>query len=159
MNKVIFLDFDGPLITYRTIVANGGLPKHTDGVERRFFDETALKLISSIARVAKAGIVVSSTFRDSPCFERMGQNLGLPIIGRLDPFRDPMPIRGEEIRQWLEKNPNVKNYAIVDDDKDFYDYQKPYLVSTPEEDGFTWSCAVQLAKILDINIWDVNKPR
>lgn len=156
--KVLFLDFDGPLITHRTIVANGGIPKSTDGLERRFFDETALKLLSGITRASKAVIIVSSTWRDSPCFERMANNLGLPIVGRLGPMTDPMPKRGEEIKQWLADKPHVTHYAIIDDSGDMLEEQQPHFVKVDEENGITWEAAVKLAEILGIDIWTVNHP-
>ncbi len=159
MNTVIFLDFDGVLITHRTIIANGGIPKTTDGNERRFFDETAIKLLSGIARTIKAGIVVSSTWRASPCYERMGKNLGLPIIGRL-PLNTGVDNehRGKEIKGWLARNPEITNYAILDDDTDFLEEQIPHFVQVPEKDGITWECALRLCRILNVNIWNVNKP-
>lgn len=156
--KVIFLDIDGPLISYRTIVANGGIPKTTDGVERRFFDETALKLLSGIARTSKAVIIISSTWRDSPCFDRMANNLGLPIVGRLNSVVDPAPKRGEEIKQWLADKPHVTHYAIIDDDDDMLAEQQDHFVKVNDEDGITWKDAVRLAEILGISIWSVNHP-
>lgn len=156
--KVIFLDIDGPLITLRTIVANGGIPKSTDGVERRFFDETALKLLSGICRTSKAKIIISSTWRNSPCFDRMANNLGLPIIGRLSNTPDPVPPRGEEIRQWLLNHPEVTHYAIIDDDSDMLPEQEPYFVKVEDFNGITWEAAVKLADILGISIWSVNYP-
>lgn len=155
--KIIFLDFDGPLISYRSILANGGIPMSTNEPDIKFFDETAIKLIKSIANHTNAKIIVSSTWRDSPCYENMADNLDLPISGRL-PLYDGKLTRGEEIRRWLNDNPRVTQYAIVDDDKDFYDYQLPHLVNTPESNGFTWACAVKLAILMGVHIWDVNRP-
>jgi hypothetical protein len=55
--------------------------------------------------------------------------------------------RGDEIREWLRKNPEVTKYAILDDDSDFYPDQP--LFKTTFETGLTDEIAKQVTNYLN----------
>jgi len=153
--KVIFLDIDGVLKSYRTAVAYGDRSWSGDAGIRAKMDDVAIRLIDGIARQAGASIVLSSSWRNDRDWEAIGPALGLEIIDRTPNHCS----RGEEIQQWLGNHRDVECYAIVDDEVEgMLPEQQPYFVHTNQFDGFTWSNATQLARILGINIYDVNRP-
>ena len=158
MNTVIFLDFDGVLVTHRTIVANGGVPRATGGLNKRFFDETAIKLISGIARVCKGGIVLTSTWRGHKPHVEIAKDLGLPIIGITPYINENTTPRGIEIQAWLDSHSEVSNYVIIDDEDDMLLGHRPRFVKVDEHEGVTWKDALKICEILGVNIWEVNKP-
>lgn len=121
--KVIFLDFDGVLNI---------IPKSYDQFGGTFHDEFVENLKSIIDQTG-AKIVVSSTWRLSGIsFLRdmwKFRNYPREIIGTTP---DTNFTRGHEIQMWLDRNPDVENYVILDDDNDMLDSQIPNFVKTSE---------------------------
>jgi hypothetical protein len=154
--KIVFLDIDGVLNSHRTAVAFGGYPFEVDGKDRAMFDEVALSLIRGIIQTAGASVVLSSSWRITHAWEKVGKCLDLPIIDKTPSLPGN---RGSEIAWWLAKHPKVESYAILDDSPDMLDSQKPCFVQTTMEDGFTWRDAMKLAALMGIEIYDVNHPR
>lgn len=151
--KVIFLDIDGVLNSHRSAVAFGGMPFDVHAHRGRF-DEIAIRLIGGIAEVSGAQIVLSSSWRNDTNWEQIGPALGLAIVDRTPSMLGP---RGREIAAWLAAHPEVTAYAIVDDDGDMLPEQRPYFVHTDMAEGFTWECALKLAELMGINIYDVRR--
>mgnify|MGYP003604769410 CR=1 FL=1 len=56
-------------------------------------------------------------------------------------------LRGDEVNAWLERHPEVTRYAILDDDRDFYDSQP--LFQTTFEHGLTDEIAKQVTDYLN----------
>ena len=56
----------------------------------------------------------------------------IPLI-----FESFQAIRGTEIKYFLEKNPDISDYLIIDDNFDFLKSQKPHLILTDASNGFT----------------------
>lgn len=156
--KVVFLDIDGVLNSHRTAICFGGYPFEVDGKDRSMFDEVALGLIRGIVATSGAKVVLSSSWRITHRFDKVGQALELPIIDRTPSCSG---IRGDEIKAWLEAetSPAIECYAIIDDNSDMLGEQMPFFVQTSMEDGFRWADAVKLARLLGIEIYDVNHPR
>lgn len=156
--KVLFLDIDGVLNSHRSAYAFGGFPFDVDKHRNRF-DEVAVSLIRNVAKASGAQIVLSSSWRTDKDWERIGHGLNLPITDRT-PDMHPGP-RGAEIAAWLADHPEVECYAIVDDDPDMLDEQKPYFVQTRHEDGLSYADANKLAELLGCTSSDVlriNRP-
>lgn len=152
--KVIFLDIDGVLNSYRTAIAFGGMPFDVRA-HRHKFDEVAVRLIGGIAEAAGATIVLSSSWRNDVDWARIGPALGLKIEDRTPSLLGP---RGKEIAAWLFNHPEVDSYAIVDDDGDMLPEQMPFFVHTNMHNGLTWDDASKLAELLGIAIFDVHRP-
>lgn len=55
--------------------------------------------------------------------------------------------RGQEIKEWLMKNREVRRYAILDDSSDFYDYQPHFKTSWKE--GITPEIAKEVTDFLN----------
>lgn len=152
--KVVFLDIDGVLNSFRTAVAHGGYPHGLTKEALAKFDQTALALIRGICAVAGARIVLSSSWRILHRFQDVAEALVLPIVDRTPALAGP---RGKEIAQWLSEHPDVETYAIVDDDSDMLPEQQANFVHTNGEDGFVWKDAVKLSEILGVDVYDAGR--
>jgi hypothetical protein len=150
--KIVFLDFDGPIIP------------EASHLHHRLAEEKAwppcIAALNHITESTGAQIVVSSAWRAGGLAEM--QNLlkswgakakvaGMtPVIYKSNPDNTAahFPTRGEEIAEYLKKNPKVESFVILDDDNDM-DQLKPYLVQTPFSTGITEKHANQAIKILN----------
>lgn len=146
--KVVFLDFDGPLINDRTAMTYGGLDEGADPV-----------LVNLLRRAGMTGIkLVISSDRRTQVEKTFGflDDLGLrkflhddwctpvlpsPYFGDADPVGDEdydawlTTRRGSEIDAWLKKHPEVRLYRIVDDDPAMLPGQMPWFVKCDTHDG------------------------
>ena len=158
--KIVFLDIDGVLNSQRTCIAFGGYPNQPTGFHRDMFDEVAIRLIRGIVKEAGAKIVLSSTWRILNHWNEVGQGLELPIIDATPRLAGH---RGEEIQQWMDdyiannENAEITTYAIIDDDSDMLESQLSNFVHTSNFDGFSWENAMQLCRLLHVDIYDVNR--
>lgn len=117
--KIIFLDVDGVLNSYRNVVADGGFPfpkVHPRAQEPRHAEENldrlAVGMIRKLCIEFDAQIVLSSTWRMHVNAVEFGKRWDLPIIDCTDlQMSKPM-----SIKRWLAENPDVKNYVVLDDD-------------------------------------------
>lgn len=153
--KVVFLDIDGVLNSHRTYIAFGGIPRTTARNCRATLDEVAIRLIGGIVHASNAKVVLSSTLRKHSDWLDYGPALDLPIIDRTP---SGIGSRGREIADWLAVHPEVKQYAIIDDDSDMLQEQFPFFVHTSYLEGFSFANATKLAELMGINIHDVNDP-
>jgi hypothetical protein len=103
--KVIFLDIDG--------VLNCAQPADTEHrlVEPR---PDLVSLINGLCQRTGASIVLSSTWRGDPEALKVARQCGLQFADTLHD-ETARQERGTLIRQWLERHPEVANYAVVDD--------------------------------------------
>ncbi|WP_148716474.1 HAD domain-containing protein [Chitinolyticbacter meiyuanensis] len=151
--KVLFLDFDGVLNSIKTATAFGGYPLSLDQVG--MFDQTALQLIRNL-RGAGVSIVLSTTWRLF-CEQRdIERAMGFELAGETP--RSESGRRGEEIKAWLDANPDVTDYAIVDDDSDMLPEQLSRFVKTDAHEGLTLADFCRICTILGIDPGDT-RPR
>lgn len=160
MRKIIFLDVDGVLNSEKSIVETymfrkeNNLPKGaTDEV---FPDEYLLNLKDLIDKTG-AFIVISSTWRRHYPNDRKWNKL----IANLKKYNldtkiiDSTPIlykqRGEEIREWLSKNPDVTNFVIIDDDSDMCEFTNTHLAKCSWKTGFIEDVKNKALEILNKN--------
>ena len=160
IDKVIFLDIDGVLVTTRSFIANRG---------KRLFDCIAAAMLR---RVCENGvsIVISSTWRfradltgksDCPTDNQLHDNLMseglLPYLHSdwktVDLHRACADqIRGDEIAEWLSRHPEVTHYAIIDDDVDMtLEQKRDHFVRTDAMNGFMYEHYKSLVEILEVN--------
>lgn len=127
--KVIFLDVDGVLNT-----RPGSL------------DAAKLQLLTQIVQETGAQIVLSSTWRKH---QHLKNRLQSALSARALKLYSSTPVleyeeyglmrarpRGEEIRAWLDENPHVSQFVILDDDPNMVTL-KPLLVQTQSDTGLT----------------------
>lgn len=112
--KVIFLDFDGVLVTHNS--------------PPRGCDSACVGHLNEIVRRTGANIVVSSTWRMFPNYKDILKKWGVAgsVIGctPLPAFRDDINLyaaksRGQEILDWISGSPGFNGeFCILDDDPD-----------------------------------------
>jgi hypothetical protein len=138
-------------------------------------DRLAAELVNKLCEATGAYIVVSSSWRVGSTLAQvriMLETLGVNpkyILGKTDTMnghrggqiaRFKSAISSPDGLKWLKKcelvdedlvlaeKVYVESYAIVDDDSDMREDQKPYFVNTTFMDGLTCALAVELGKIL-----------
>jgi hypothetical protein len=147
--KVVFLDFDGPII-----------PEQSH-LERRPLKQKAwppaITALNRITRTTGAKIVVSSTWRLAG-FEDVrrhlrnwgasGDVIGITPCGMEEEGKEAWSAtRGQEIAAWLAEHPEVESFVILDDDRDM-EHLMPFLVHTPFVVGLTESTADRAIEVL-----------
>lgn len=150
--KIIFLDIDGVLCTLRSHFAYG------HGLLMEAWDITCCQMIRNLCVKCDCKIVISSI--------AWGRDPKLPLYlcayGLIDhlfvsPFSEskewktvglPGKIRGYEVQAWLEDHTGVTTYVIIDDDTDFLEEQKPFLVVPNSDDGFSAQNYMKCEEIL-----------
>ena len=145
--KVLFLDIDGPLNLW---------PNPPKGINAKFSKEACSNLEFLLNKLPDVHIVVSSAWRKQGLdfVKSVLQNNGIDprrvyditgneILGTMDH-------RGHQIQCWLDRNPEVKVFAVCDDEaydlKTFHDEGK--LVKPNRYVGLTQSQADALISIL-----------
>ena len=152
MEKIIFLDIDGVLNHVGHAVAFEGQQICYRACS---IDSVALGMLKWVCNVTDAKIVISSTWRMqgtdwiAGVFEGHGWMLP-PIIGRTPSNHGYGGHRGTQIKQWLDENPDVQSYVIIDDDSDMNEDQKPFFVHTDPNLGFTLYDAINCVDILGV---------
>lgn len=138
MTKVLFLDADG--------VINNRKTSNTDGWP---IDKYMAFLVGRIVERTGCKIVLSSTWRLWPEGRSAIRRRVMPFIDVTPslPFTQPLP-RGREIKVWLEANPDVERYAILDDENDMLHEQMPNFFKTSFEIGLTEEIAEAVEKHL-----------
>lgn len=165
--KIIFLDFDGVLNSAQSAQFwhsrrdqtqwENNMYRDWPGTLREYiameFCPISLGNVEELVkRVPGVKIVVSSTWRLGETPETLKKILspskivGDAIIDVTPAFRDAE--RGEEIKAWLDKHPEVTNYVIIDDDDDMLESQKNNFVNTDNYLGFMFHDMIKACKIL-----------
>jgi len=142
--KIIFLDIDGVLNSKRTSNPRG-FPYIVDP-----------KLLGRYIRlVAATGAetVLLSTWRHDPAGRWAARYYGVPFMDVIPDLPDSS--RGDEIRTWLEKHPEVSRYAILDDDDDQLDDLPVFQPSAGT--GLTQEIADWLAAYLNGEVDDCRR--
>lgn len=133
--KVIFLDFDGVIVTNRSANAFTS-------------DPACIQELQRIIDTTQAGIVVSSTWRlnDSENMSKQIAEFGLTnfrFLGNTPHLWQPNGslVRGHEIQAWLDQNKTaVDRFAIIDDDADMV-HLMPFLFKTNFVNGLSATIA------------------
>lgn len=121
--KVLFLDVDGVLNSKSTTNFGDLYP----------IDPYMAFLVGKIQLHTGCEVVLSSSWRHHP---EGVENVSKRVVKLLD--KTPYGAsRGEEIKAWLDKHPEVKKYAILDDDVDILVEQAPNFFKTTFDEGLT----------------------
>lgn len=144
--KVIFLDVDGVITSARD-----------NGFED--FNINVVHWLRYLCESSEARIVISSTWRQFTTHEFWKTIFGDVIH---DDWRTPdrtrkseggiwiSSIRGDDIEAWLEQNPSVTEYVILDDDSDFHEHQKPHHIKTDGMNGMLIESLMDLRERLKV---------
>lgn len=136
--KVIFLDIDGVLNSKDTI------QRWEDG-SFIGIDPYLVAIFNRIIFATGAQIVLSSTWR-------LHEDGREEVRKHVMDFIDVTPSigyghRGTEVKDWLDRHPEVEKYAILDDDSDFLPHQP--LFQTTWEHGLTEEIAKDVINFLN----------
>ena len=157
MRKILFLDFDGVIVTDRhqsQLMATNSPLRDEYGAK---FDPVCIENLRRIIDSTDADIVVTSTWKMEKGLEgiqRMWQARHLPgkVIG-VTPDIDPIH-RGNEIEAWLTACGEVCRYAIIDDCPilDFFnEEQLQHLFKVDERTGLDDATAKMIVEHLNSN--------
>lgn len=150
--KVVFLDFDGPIIPIMS-------HQNRKGVREKGWPP-CIAALNRITDTTGAKIVVSSTWRlggRGDCEQHL-VNWGVTgeVIDTTPRYLEEewkgerrilMAVpRGREIAAWLKENP-VESFVIIDDDKDM-EHLMPWLIHTPFDTGLTEADADKAIEML-----------
>jgi hypothetical protein len=147
--RIIFLDIDGVLNSSKFIKRLG---KSWTGAQ---IDPEAVSILNEIIRETEAKIVISSSWRIVFSLERINSILNDngfvgEIIGET-PRVDWEPYsRGNEIQMWLDSNPDIESFVIIDDYSDMGELIK-FLVQTKTDDGLLKKHIPLIIKLLTNN--------
>ena len=162
MNKIIFLDVDGVLNC-----SSDWSGPHADSVST--LDPVKCDELARVVRETEATVVLSSTWR-LPFAAKSRRKLVLWLkerdviihdftpdltIGVIGWGEARRPMRGDEIKHWLDANASDfpdPRIVIIDDDSDFLDEQMPFFVHTSFLDnpgGLTPELANKAIEILN----------
>lgn len=132
--KVIFLDVDG--------VLNGG---KTDGYSRKLIGDVYFQRLKRLVDTTNAKVVLSSSWRigydpeshaPSKTLHDKLKGMGVDLYGMTPLIKwFDGKTRGDEIREWLVKHPEVDHFVILDDDCDMAEYTETNLVKTDTKVG------------------------
>lgn len=165
--KAIFLDFDGVLISRRSLIALHKLPRGMEGrpSHKHAADQEAVKALNTILdAVPDAELVVSSTWR----LDRSVKQLSDLLIGwgvrrgatgttprRLCPGPGQIVVadsRGTEIAQFLKMVDDPPEQFIILDDDDDMEALSTRLIKTEFETGLTMADAERAIAMLGVTI-------
>jgi hypothetical protein len=152
--KVIFLDFDGVLNSwrwYKNLALAGRKPSMRPDDQ---IDPKAVSVLNTIIEKTGAKVVVSSTWRIARSVEQLQEILTKygfagQVIGKTPRLGGPRPQRGDEIQVWLDENPGVERFVIIDDDSDMVHLMNR-LVRTDMKKGLTKAHAEEVVKLLSL---------
>lgn len=145
--KALFLDIDGVLNSQRSCHALGGYPHGFDELNMAMFDLVAIGLIRRVCQKTGCVIILSSSWRIIHSVQDCANGLSLPVIDRTLSLPGPAR-RGDEIAAYLQQNPSITQYAIVDDDSDIMPEQLKFFVQTDGREGLLWDDYERLLTIL-----------
>lgn len=144
--KVLFLDIDG--------VCNSQNFAHKQGRNGILgIDPYPAFLVGKIQIDTDCEVVLSSTWR-------LWENTRNEVAQKVVKFVDCTPdfrgrgTRGDEIQDWLDRNPDVARYAILDDDADMLDSQLPNFFHTTWQKGLT----PEIAKAVTEHLNEITTP-
>lgn len=129
MRKVLFLDIDG--------VCNSAEHAHRQGRGGILgIDPYPAFMVGKIQLDTGCEVVLSSTWR---LWEKTREEVAQKVVKFVDITPDfrGKGVRGDEIQAWLDENPDVTRYAILDDDSDMLESQQDNFFNTTWEKGLT----------------------
>lgn len=149
--KFLFLDFDGVLNHEKFYDEQNKLSESDKkGFPYNQFDPECIKRVNRIIDETSCNLVISSSWRFDKNLYTIIKRIGIKLrYYEMTPYALNR-MRGEEIKMYLEsKNINDYKYCIIDDDKDFYKFQKPFFVHTNSFVGLTDEDTEKAIKILN----------
>lgn len=143
--KVLFLDIDGVLNSrywYYT--------RKREYNRENEFDPDCVRMVKHIIKATGCKIVLSSVWRLDEENRKEVRDQGFDFIDVTPSLHRPANTsweyreRGREVAAWLSLHPEVTNYAILDDEGDFFDWQ--FLFQTDNLIGITEDVVIRVIR-------------
>ena len=107
-------------------------------------------IVQGIAQsVPDLKVVLSSSWREVEDGRAVVEEKVVPCFDITPVFDEADDVRGYEIQAWLELNPGVTRYAIVDDNCDMLPHQLPHFFRTSSSIGITQKLADKIVAHLN----------
>jgi len=121
--RVLFLDFDGPMIPQRAYIYNAAQRDKMNkyGLIYKYFDPCAAQNIKSVLEVTGAELVISSSWRRIG-YHDIADVLSINGLSKDYLHKDwatstePDATRADRILQWVEEHQDVTSWVAVDDE-------------------------------------------
>lgn len=155
--RVIFLDMDGVLCTERAHIAQGYQNMSNHGGLMDALDREGVGMLNAFHnKYADTVYVLSSTWRRHHTRTEMEEWLQrYQWDGKFhDDWHTPVfynQPRGDEIKDWLIRHPEVTNYIILDDSSDMLEEQKFHFVQTDDYNGIRSENYWHMERIFDFD--------
>jgi hypothetical protein len=134
--KIIFLDIDGVLINYASLLSGNSACRRCVAYLNQITDATGAKIVVS-STWRKGGLV--SISNQLKAWGVRGDVVGVtPDLDRLENGIVISPSRGEEIKAYLEDHLEICNFVILDDESDMGNLL-PHLIKTEYETGLDYT--------------------
>lgn len=150
IRPALFLDIDGVLLSGDELWGSK---------DPRYLPERKIELLNHLCMRSMCAVVISSTWRMHPETPERLRKAGwtghlhedwrTPDLAESHYREAPYARRGIEIRAWLRRHPEVKHYAIIDDDHDMLPEQKPHFVQVRFTSGLLMGHTSLAAAIMD----------
>lgn len=139
--KAIFLDIDGVLNTHYDYEKYGF----------DYLNQELIEILKKIVVETNSKIVLSSTWRlDQSDFSFIKQSLSYKNlqVSDITPYLN-QSARSEEIKMWLDYNPHVEKFAILDDSSEAGNGLEQNFFKTDYHEGITEEIAKKIIKHLN----------
>ena len=143
--KVLFLDIDGVLAIFRTWMIYGSV-FHGDKNLKTKLDPYGLEFIRKLEKLG-VKIVLSSTWRKFVQLKDFSKDTGINFYDKTDILNT---IRGDEVKEWLDRHQEVTHFCILDDPTDMLFEQRNNFVQTSVETGVTGRVMFSVCNILKV---------
>ena len=146
--KVIFLDIDGVLTSWRAFFAF-----QEEGEIWEELDPVGVALLLRIVTTFDYKIVISSSWRitaKTMLFRQLRKHNLHSHLHR--DWKTPQKLsanRGQEIDLWLQAHPEIKKYIILDDNSDMLREQLESFVQTDSSDGMLTDHYLKMKEIVE----------
>lgn len=144
-HPVLFLDIDGVILSGEELWASGN---------NRYLPPQKIALLNWVCLATNCDVVISSTWRRDEGTPMALKEAG--FCGRLHTdwrtnlgFFGGDPRRGGQIAEWLKAHPKVPRYAILDDDGDMLEEQRPSFVQPRFATGLQRAHCERLINLLN----------
>jgi hypothetical protein len=141
--KVLFLDIDG-VVNCKTTTQ-----RHRGAIG---IDPYMAFLVGKIQLNTGCEVVLSSSWKNWPEGINEVERQVINIFDRTPNLNlvhyEDKP-RGNEIKRWLDRHPEVEAYAILDDNSDMLDEQLPHFFKTSWDTGITEEIATRVTDYLN----------
>ena len=147
--KIIFLDIDGVMNSERYY-------RSVDRTVNNWcrFDPSAVDMIAKLVQDFSAKLVISSTWRFGAIKHLDNELTKSELKKHLHKeWKTPQVFpshRGKEIKMWLDEHPDIKDFVILDDDRDVLDEYKSRFVKTDYYDGLQAEHYYKAREILEV---------